>query len=180
MGSSAGQEGHSLHNQWKALTIETEQRKKCKRTCWQSFTLKVIRMVGSLRVFSKPTACLPPSGVMKESIISTPSWGKQRKRGREAGGQAFSTSVRTEIRSWCTAAVMNSAAHWSQAPSLSLYLSLHRGLRTHTHTCIACSHLQPLNAEEHCLNVIATAPLQPNLTFIMCRLCYKELFACIL
>lgn len=23
--------------------------------------------------FAKPTACLPPSGVMKESIISTPS-----------------------------------------------------------------------------------------------------------
>lgn len=133
MGLSTGQRDHSLHNQWRLLTIKTEKRQKCKPTSWHAFRLKVIRMAGSLRVFAKPTACLPPSGVMKESIISTPSWGKQRKRGREAGGQAVSTSVRTENWGWCTAAVMNSAAHWSQAPSLSLYLSLHRDLRTHLH-----------------------------------------------
>lgn len=137
MGSNAEQEGHSLHNQWKLLTIKTEKRKKCKPTCWQAFRLKVIRMAGSLRVFVKPTACLHPSGVMKESIISTPSWGKQRKRGREAGGQAVSTSARTEIRGWCTAAVMNSAAHWSQAPSLSLSTSHCTEAYAHTPALLA-------------------------------------------
>lgn len=39
-------------------------------------------MAGSLRVFAKPTACLHPSGVMKGSIISTPSLGS-RERGAE-------------------------------------------------------------------------------------------------
>lgn len=137
MGLGTEQGDHSMHNQWRLLTIKTERRQECKPTSWHAFRLKVIRMAGSLRVFAKPTACLPPSGVMKESIISTPSWGKQRKRGREAGGQAVSTSVRTENRVWCTAAVMNSAAHWSQAPSLSLSLPLIAQRLTHTPALLA-------------------------------------------
>lgn len=76
MGSSIQQEGHILHNQWKLLTIKTGKRKKCKPTRWQAFRLEVIRMALSLRVCAKPTARLHPSGVMKESIISTPSRGK--------------------------------------------------------------------------------------------------------
>lgn len=79
---------------------------------------------------------------------------------------------------------MNSAAHWSQAPC-ALPLPLpppliaqrlrHTHTHTQTHTCIACSYLQALNAEERCLGVIATAPLLPNLTFTICRLCYKRI-----
>ena len=187
--------GHSLHNQWIRLTIKTEKRKKCKPTCWQALRLKAIRMAGSLRVFAKPTARLHPSGVMKESIISTPSWGKQRKRGqrgRGAASQHLCTDRDPGLVYCCSDEQRSTLIPGSLA--LSLYLShcteayththTHTHARTHTHThthtCIACSYLQPLNAEEHCLNVIATAPILPNLTFIMCRLCYKELFACVM
>lgn len=135
MGSSTGQEGHRLHNQWKRVTSKTEKRKQTnanqhagKLSDWrQSGWLVPCRFLLNLQLVS------PPSGVMKESIISTPSWGKQRERGREAGGQAVSTSVRTEILGWCTAAVMNSAAHWSQAPSLSLSTSHCTEAYAHTH-----------------------------------------------
>lgn len=177
MGLSIRQGNQSLHNQWTLLTIKTEKRQKCKPTSWHTFTLKVIRMAGSLRVFAKPTACLSPSGVMKESIISTPSWGKQRKRGREAGGRQSAPLYGQKTGSgvllqWWT------VQHTD--PSLPRSLSTSHCTEAYAHTCIACSHLQPLNAEEHCLNVIATAPILPNLTFKMCCLCYKELFACVL
>ncbi len=138
MGSSTEQEGHSLHNQWKLLTIKTEKRKKCKPTCWQAFRLRVIRMAGSLRVFAKPTACLPPSGVMKESIISTPSWGKQREGAERQGGRQSAPlygqrSGAGVLLQWWTAQHTD-----PRLPrSLSLYLSLHRGLRTHTPALLA-------------------------------------------
>lgn len=141
MGSSTEQEGHSLQNQWKLLTIKREKMQKCMRTCWQAFKLEVIRIAHSLWDFVKPTAPLHPSGAMKGGVINTLIWGKPRKTGREAA----STSARTEIWGWCTAAVMNSAAHWSQTPSLSLHLSLHRGLaahtQPHTHTHLHCLQL---------------------------------------
>lgn len=78
----------------------------------------------------------------------------------------------TENWGWCNAAVMNSAAHWSSALSLSSFRTQKlKHTYVHTHTCIACSYLQGLNAEERCLYTIATTPASPNLTLAICCLC---------
>lgn len=175
MGSE--QKGHRMHNQLKLLTIKTEKKERKAR----QHGGKLSDLGGGGWWWSqwnpaKHTAKhIQPSGLMKQSIISKPHQWKLRKRGRDA----VSTSLWTEICGWCTAAVMNSAAHWSQAPfhSLSLSRSAQRLKHMRTHTCTACSYLHALNAEEHCFNVIATTPILSNLTFTMCHFCYIELFA---
>lgn len=64
-----------------------------------------------------------PAGFCKTYCLSPSFWGNERehhqhtllrkaeKKGKRGRGQAVSTSVRTENRVCCTAAVMNSAAH---------------------------------------------------------------------
>lgn len=137
MGSSTEQEGHSLRNQWTLLTIKTEKRKKCKPTCWQAFRLKVIRVAGSLRVFAKTYSSSPCFWGNEREHHQHTLLRKAEKEGQRGRGQAVSTSARTEIQGWCTAAEMNSAAHWSQTPSLSLSTSYCTEAYAHTPALLA-------------------------------------------
>lgn len=122
-------------------------------------------MAGFLRIFTKRIAIS-----WEERKHHSPEERGGRGAGKERAGSQHLGSYRVLVAGvllqWWTAQHTDP----SLPRSLSPFLIAQRLIRT----CIACSHLQLLNAEMHSLNLMAAAPLLPDLTFTTCRHCYKE------
>lgn len=155
------------------------------KRAWRAFRLEVMTTALSPRVAAKPTARLHPCGVMKESIISTPS------PGEPSGSQHLCTDTDPGLLYCCSDEQRSTLILGSvrvPPPSLSPSLpssippprpSLHRGLSTRTHIhkhapALLAAISKHFMQRTRCLGVIAAAPLPPNLTFTACRLLLQK------
>lgn len=159
------------------------------KRAWRACRLEGMTTALSPQVAAKPTARLHPCGVMKESIISSPS------PGEPSGSQHLCTDTDPGLLYCCSdeqrsTLILGSVRVLSpllppfplyppHRPPHSTHPSLHRGLSTRTHIhkhapALLAAISKHFMQRTRCLGVIAAAPLPPNLTFTACRLLLQK------